>query len=87
MILTLFKIGSSIFNDKLYCFKSVHVWAANANQTALSECVGGFIINYDQVVPKWANIAIVYTPTNLHINTHLTQVYSTCRDSAEEKVL
>lgn len=26
----------------------------------------GFIINYEQDVPKWANIAILNTPTNLH---------------------
>lgn len=38
-----------------------------------------------KVVPKWANIAVVYTSTNLHMNAHVTQVCGACRDSAEEK--
>lgn len=36
---------------------------------------GVFIINSDQVVPKWGDAALVFTPTHLHINTNLTQVW------------
>lgn len=40
--------------------------AGDANLIALSECVGGFINDYDQVVPKRATIAVVHTPTLVH---------------------